>query len=254
MISGAGYGFAGSCLSVADVLAALSVSWRIATALGADRGAEEPADVLCLSKGHAAPALYATLLGAQWRSVGRYAALGSALQGHPHRTRLAGIPATAGSLGLAPALAVGAHLGARRRGRAGRLAVVVGDGEIQSGQALETLTWLAESRIPGVLVIVDHNGMQSTGRSGEASLRAVAAAFGDPVRVDGHDASALLSAFDAFTSVSQARLVVAVTRRWAGVTLPDHSPQAMSHLPDPDLLEVMIRELYEEAGPEEAWS
>ncbi|MFF4806032.1 hypothetical protein ACFY1U_47935 [Streptomyces sp. NPDC001351] len=241
MIGECGYGFAGSCLSVADVLAAVSVSWTLGD------GGPGGADVLCLSKGHAAPALYGLLHGERWREVGGYADLDSPLQGHPRRAWTADVPATSGSLGLAPAHALGGHLGRRARGTKGRLLIVVGDGELQSGPLLETLTWLGDTAAPGVLVVVDHNGWQSTGRSSRAATAAVSAAFAETRELDGNDPAQLLGLFTSFTPSTPAVLAVARTTRWAGTTVSPHEHTAMGFLPPRPQTDRMIQELWRKA-------
>jgi len=89
MISESGFGFAGSCLSAAEIIAAASVSWSLGD------GALPAPDVICLSKGHAAPALYGLLLGRNWRAAGGPAQPGAAPQGEPRPQWVEGAMANA---------------------------------------------------------------------------------------------------------------------------------------------------------------
>jgi transketolase len=240
MIAEGGFGFAGSCMSVADILASLVVAWDLPRPDLLGR------DMILLSKGHAAPALYALAYGWRWREHGRYAALGSCLQGHPNRLRWPVTPSTTGSLGLGLGHALGAHLA---RGT-GRLALVTGDGELQAGLAWEALMFAARSRTRGVVVIVDANGEQSRGGVPAPSvLAAQLAAVADRyVDVDGHDVAALVGILRGCAPGDFLTVVLARTSRAAGVPeLGLGSGCPMSYLPEPDLVAMAIARLREES-------
>src|SRR5205807_9664966 len=97
-------------------------------------------DKLILSKGHAAPLLYAVLAEAGYFSTDLLPTLrqiGSPLEGHPNRRRLAGVEASTGSLGQGLSIGIGEALAARLDGRDSRVYVMTGDGEIEEGQVWE---------------------------------------------------------------------------------------------------------------------
>src|SRR5436305_8021352 len=99
-------------------------------------------DRFILSKGHAAPLLYAVLAEAGYFSVDLLPTLrqlGSPLEGHPNMRRLAGVEASTGSLGQGLSLGVGMALAARLDKRDSRMYVMCGDGEVEEGQVWEAV-------------------------------------------------------------------------------------------------------------------
>src|SRR3954462_15519945 len=94
-------------------------------------------DRFILSKGHAAPVLYAAMAEAGYfpkDEIMTLRKLGSPLEGHPNMARLAGIEASTGSLGQGLSLGVGHALAARLDGTEARVYVMTGDGELAEGQ------------------------------------------------------------------------------------------------------------------------
>src|SRR5439155_25860095 len=97
-------------------------------------------DKFILSKGHAAPLLYAILAEAGYFSTDLLPTLrkiGSPLEGHPNMRRLPGVEASTGSLGRGPSLGVGAALAAKHDATDARIYVMTGDGELAEGQVWE---------------------------------------------------------------------------------------------------------------------
>src|ERR1700684_2872359 len=97
-------------------------------------------DRFILSKGHAAPLLYAVLAEAGYfpkELLPTLRKLGSPLEGHPHHRRLAGVEASTGSLGQGLSIGVGHALAVRMDGYDSRVYVLMGDGEIEEGQVWE---------------------------------------------------------------------------------------------------------------------
>ena len=156
-------------------------------------------EVFVLSKGHAAPALYATLAerGLLNKELLRtLRAIGSPLQGHPERHRLPYVDATTGSLGQGISMAQGYALGQKLTGNDQRTFCIIGDGESQEGQVWETAMSAAKFRLDNLLCILDHNKFQNE----ESVARTMPidtpplwqkwAAFGWRTEViDGHDLS-----------------------------------------------------------------
>jgi transketolase len=160
-------------------------------------------DKFILSKGHAAPLLYAVLAEAGYFSTDLLATLreiGSPLEGHPNMRRLPGVEASTGSLGQGLSIGVGAALAARLDKTAARVYVVTGDGEVGEGQVWEAVMAAAKYGLDNLCCVVDQNGYQQTGATKDVlDLRPLAPkfeAFGWAAQeIDGHDLKAVLDAF-----------------------------------------------------------
>lgn len=158
-------------------------------------------DTFVLSKGHAAPALYATLAAAgriEQDELATYCRPNSRLFGHPPRG-LPGVEFPTGSLGHGLSLSIGLALAEELGGGSGRQFTLLGDGELQEGSVWESLMYAGHRRPGDLVAIVDRNGLQITGTTEERvalePLDARFEAFGWAVRtVDGHDPDALIDA------------------------------------------------------------
>ncbi len=127
-------------------------------------------DRFILSKGHAAPLLYAVLAEAGFFSrdlLPTLRKLGSPLEGHPNMRRLAGVEASTGSLGQGLSLGVGHALAVRLDGYDSRVFVMLGDGEIDEGQVWEAAMSAHKFKLDNLVAIVDRNGYQQTGATTE---------------------------------------------------------------------------------------
>jgi transketolase len=159
-------------------------------------------DRFILSKGHAAPLLYAVLAAAGYFSrdlLPTLRKLGSPLEGHPNMRRLPGVEASTGSLGQGLSLGLGHALAARLDGHDYRTYVMCGDGEIEEGQVWEAVMAANKFKADNLVCIVDQNGYQQTGATSEVmDLRPLAPkfeAFGwFAQEIDGHDMDAVLRA------------------------------------------------------------
>ncbi len=161
-------------------------------------------DRFILSKGHAAPLLYAVLAEAGFFSpdlLPTLRELGSPLEGHPNMRRLPGVEASTGSLGQGLSLGLGHALAVRLDGCDARVYVLTGDGEVGEGQVWEAVMAAAKYRADNLVAIVDQNGYQQTGPTAEVlDLRPLVPkfeAFGwFAQEIDGHDLSGVLAALD----------------------------------------------------------
>ncbi|MDR1013874.1 MAG: transketolase [Coriobacteriales bacterium] len=225
MIALAGSGHPGGSLSAADMLAVLYFGEVLR--YRPDDPAWDGRDRFVLSKGHAAPVLYAALARAGYFALSELATLrrlGSRLQGHPDSRKLPGVEAATGSLGQGLSIAAGMALGLAADGHDGpgaeggagtgagaeggasdtggdrclarQVYVLLGDGELQEGQVWEAAMFAAHRRLGNLVALVDENGLQIDGPTDEVlSLGDVAArfaAFGWAAHeVDGHDVAAL---------------------------------------------------------------
>jgi transketolase len=224
MIHGAGSGHTGGSLSCVEIV------WTLYSEVLRYRP-REPAwpnrDRLVLSKGHAAPTLYATLAARGFfdpQLLGSFRRAGSLFQGHPDMRKVPGVEMSAGSLGMGISVGVGMGLGLRLAGRDSRVYVLVGDGELQEGQNWEALAAANKYRLENLVVIVDRNGVQLDGTTEEilpsGDIPAKLRAFGLETReCDGHDCGELLEALEwARAAEGAPRAIVAATVKGKGVS------------------------------------
>jgi transketolase len=159
-------------------------------------------DRFILSKGHAAPLLYAVLAEAGYFSpelLPTLRKLDSPLEGHPNMRRLPGVEASTGSLGQGLSLGVGHALATRMDGYDSRVFVMLGDGELDEGQVWEAAMSGQKFRLDHLTAIVDQNGYQQTGPTAEVlDLRPLAPrweAFGWYAQdINGNDMAEVLTA------------------------------------------------------------
>jgi transketolase len=177
-------------------------------------------DILILSKGHGAIALYAVLAERGFIQVSdleTFGQPGSRLMGHPVRS-VPGVEMPTGALGHGLALGNGFALAAPER----RCFVVLGDGELQEGSVWEAAMATSNLGLANLMAVVDRNGLQLGGETeATMALEPLAdrwRAFGWAVRqVDGHDPSALRKAF---LATEPGRPVVVLAHTIKGHGLP----------------------------------
>jgi transketolase len=161
-------------------------------------------DRFILSKGHAAPLLYAVLAEAGFfgrELLPTLRKIGSPLEGHPNMRRLAGVEASTGSLGQGLSIGIGAALAARLDGYPSRIYVMTGDGEIEEGQVWEAVMAAHKFKLDSLTLMVDQNGFQQTGPTAEVlDLKPLVPkfeAFGwQALEINGHDLKEVLAALD----------------------------------------------------------
>lgn len=184
-------------------------------------------DRFIMSKGHAAPLLYAVLAHAGYfdrDQLWRLRQLDSPVQGHPIQGMLPGVEATTGSLGQGLSLGIGHILGGRLNRLDYRVYVLLGDGECEAGQIWEAAMAAAHFKADRLTAILDYNKYQETGPiSREMALEPLVAkwqSFGWQVtEVDGHDIAALIPALRAAQSVTgKPSILIAHTIKGKGVS------------------------------------
>ena len=214
-------GHIGSCLSVADVVAALYGS-----VLSIPHPGDPERDRFIMSKGHAALALYAALHLRGWLGADELACFcgdGSRLGVHPERS-LPGVDFSTGSLGQGLPVGAGAALAARAQGSQRRVFVLLSDAECNEGSVWEAAMFAAHHRLTNLVAIVDDNGQQALGATREildtTNLAERWRAFGWEARVvDGNDAAAVASAAAGFcTEEGPPHVLVASTVFGRGVS------------------------------------
>ncbi|MBQ5994320.1 MAG: transketolase [Clostridia bacterium] len=156
-------GHPGGSLSICDVLAYL---YNCEMKIDPANPSWEDRDRFVLSKGHAAPALYATLALKGYFPVEDLKTLrksDSYLQGHPNMNKIPGIDMSTGSLGQGISAAVGMAIGAKLDGKDYRVYTVLGDGEIEEGEVWEAAMLAGNRKLDNLTVFVDFNGLQIDG-------------------------------------------------------------------------------------------
>lgn len=248
MIGIARSGHPGGSLSCADILVCLyfhamnhdpkKPDWRYR-------------DRFVLSKGHAAPALYAVLARSGYfgrDELWRLRQLGSMLQGHPDRLKTPGVEISTGSLGQGLAAACGMALGLRMDGNPARVFALIGDGESQEGGIWEAAMLAGHHCLGNLTAILDQNGMQIDGSCCEVvGLGDVAAkwrAFGWEVEeVDGHDVVEICRALDKVASAARPGMVVANTVKGKGVSFMENNVDFHGKPPTPEEMERALKEI-----------
>ena len=184
-------------------------------------------DRFIMSKGHAAPLLYAVLAKAGYfdrQLLWDLRQVNSPVQGHPIQGMLPGVEATTGSLGQGLSLGLGHILGGRLNQLPYRVYVLLGDGECEAGQIWEAAMAAAHFKAHRMTAILDYNKYQETGPiSREMALEPLASkweSFGWQVQeVDGHDIAALLSALEAVKGPGEKpAIIIAHTVKGKGVS------------------------------------
>ena len=225
MLDAARSGHPGGSLSVVEVLTAL---YFHAMVYNPKQPHWAGRDRLVLSKGHAAPALYSTLMEAGFLDPAledQLRQLGSPLQGHPDRKRCPGVEMSTGSLGQGLSAANGIALASRHTNHDYRVYCIMGDGEVQEGQVWEAAMTSAHYHLDNICAIVDYNALQIDGNIAQikSPIEPLAdkwIAFGwNVINVDGHDLSELCGALDrARKTTGKPTIIVAHTIKGHGVS------------------------------------
>jgi transketolase len=226
----AGSGHPGGALSCADILACL---------FGAElnfwpNAVNDPErDRFVLSKGHAAPALYA--IAAHYGFCDARAALSlrklnSKFQGHPHVLDLPWVETSTGSLGQGFSVALGMAMGLKLQKNKARVYALLGDGELQEGEVWEAAMCAAHHQLDNLCVVIDYNKLQSdNSNSVIMRLEPLAAkwrAFDWAIaEIDGHDIPEILRTFRrAGATHGRPSVVIANTVKGKGVKYMENIP------------------------------
>lgn len=229
MIEAVGSGHPGGSLSCADVLACLY--FRIMRLKPEEPGWPQR-DRFILSKGHAAPALYAALGRRGFFSPAEFRKLRQVdgiLQGHPDRLLTPGVDMTSGCLGQGLSAGIGMVLAGRIDAADYHVYVILGDGEMNEGQVWEAAQTAAHYELSRLIVFLDLNNLQFDGTLEEVirpfDLAAKWQAFGwDVVELDGHDHAAILQAVaDAQSRDGAPHLLVTHTVKGKGVPVMENA-------------------------------
>ena len=255
MIHEAGSGHPGGSLSAVEILVMLYFhEMRVRP--------EDPGwparDRFILSKGHAAPALYAVLAERGFfakSELATFSAPGTRLQKHIDMHLVPGAELSTGSLGQGLSVGVGMALADRMDGADRRVYVLIGDGESQEGQIWEAALFAAQLRLDNLVAFLDYNGCQVDGYVRDiCCLDPIVEkwdSFGWHVqRVDGHDLGAIQSALARTRDESGPHMIVADTVKGQGITFMENRPEWHARAPDEAQYQQAVRDLATiERGP-----
>jgi transketolase len=249
MIGKAGSGHPGGSLSAVEIVTAL---WFKVMRHKPQDPCWPDRDRFILSKGHAAPLLYAVLAECGYFPVEELLTLrqpDSRLQGHPDCTTTPGIEISAGALGQGLSFAIGVSLAGRLDSRDYGVYVLLGDGECDEGQVWEAAMAAAHFKLDNLVAVVDNNGQQIDGWNRDVMnldpFNEKWAAFGwQVIEVDGHDFPQLLQAFDRAKLVKgQPTVIIAHTVKGKGVSFMENNPDFHGKAPDAEEVAIALREL-----------
>ncbi len=245
MIYGAGSGHTGGSLSCAEIL---TVLYESVMNIRPTEPAWPERDRLVLSKGHAAPALYAILAKQGFfdpKALDTLRQLDSCLQGHPCMFKLPGIEMSTGSLGMGISVGIGMALAAKSQNQTYRTFVLCGDGELQEGQNWEAMMAAAKWQLDNLVIVIDRNHVQLDGVEPDVmplgDLEAKVKAFGiHTIRCDGHVAQELSVAFAQALAYPGPTAIIAETVKGKGVSFMEgQSAWHGKPITEPEYLQAM---------------
>jgi transketolase len=214
-------------------------------------------DRFILSKGHAVLIQYAALteLGVIPREeLKKVKTLTGVLQGHPDMAVTPGIEAVTGSLGQGLSIGLGMALAFRLDGRASRVFVTMGDGELSEGQLWEAAMAAAKFKVDNLVGILDRNRVQATGPTQEIfdipELAEKWKAFGwHVITIDGHDVKQILEALDAAETIKgKPVLIIANTIKGKDFSFAEHNAAFHNGILTEDLLRQGLADLERRRG------
>lgn len=184
-------------------------------------------DRFVLSKGHAAPILYAALIEKGFiteDTITGFRKVGGLLQGHPV-PKIPGVDCTSGSLGFGLSMGSGIARGLKMKKIDAKVFVVIGDGELNEGLIWESIMAAKQFKLDNLIAIVDNNHFQNDGPCAEVmNLEPIAPkweAFGWEARTaNGHDIKALVHILEEFGAAQNGRpkVLIADTIKGYGVS------------------------------------
>lgn len=249
MVHAAASGHPGGSLSAADILAALYFNEMNIDAANPKMAGR---DRFVLSKGHAAPVLYAALARRGFFPVEELLSLrkiNSRLQGHPDMKNIPGVEMSTGSLGQGISAAVGMALASKLDQDNSRVFALLGDGELNEGIVWEAAMSAAHYKLSNLTAIIDFNGLQIDGKNDDVmAVKPVDqkfASFGwNVILVDGHNIEALLDAFKAAKAVTdKPSVIIASTVKGKGVSFMEDQVGWHGKAPSDDELALALKEL-----------
>lgn len=212
----------------------------------------EDRDRFVLSKGHAAPALYATLAKRGYfdrEELNHLRKLGSMLQGHPDMKKIPGVEMSTGSLGQGFSVACGMAMAAKLDNAPWNVYALLGDGEVQEGIIWEAAMSAAHYKLDNMIAFLDYNGLQIDGDvESVMSINPIEDKFKtfgwNVITIDGHDFDQIFAALDmAKDTVGKPTMIIAKTIKGKGVSFMENQASWHGSAPNEEQLEQALSEL-----------
>ncbi|GAB6179395.1 transketolase [Desulfotomaculum defluvii] len=249
MLGEAGSGHPGGSLSAADIV---TVLYFDTMNLDPEKPDMPERDRFVLSKGHAAPVLYAALAEKGFfpqEELKTLRKLGSRLQGHPDMKKLPGVEMSTGSLGQGLSASIGMALGLRLDGGQQRVYALLGDGEVQEGQIWEAAMAAGHFKLDNLTAFLDYNNLQIDGPvdvvMDVAPLNQKWQSFGwHVIEINGHDLTQILKAIaEAKATKGKPTMIIAKTIKGKGVSFMENQVGWHGNAPKPEQVEQALQEL-----------
>lgn len=241
-------GHPGGSLSCADIMTYLYFKQMN---IDPENPKMENRDRFVLSKGHAAPVLYATLAERGFFSkdlLTTLRKLDSILQGHPDMKHIPGVDMSSGSLGQGISAAVGMALSAKHFGNDFKVYTVLGDGEIEEGQVWEAAMFAANKGLSNLTAFVDFNNLQIDGTIDEVnSAKPIDKKFEafnwHTIVIDGNDFDQIEAALKEAEKIDKPVAIIANTVKGKGVSYMENNVNWHGAAPNDELYEQAMTEL-----------
>lgn len=228
MLEKSGSGHPGGSLSAVEILTALYFEKMN---IDPKNPKWEERDRFVLSKGHAAPVLYAALANKGYfpkEELDKLRKIDNMLQGHPDMKSTPGVDMTTGSLGQGIAAANGMALAGKLDGKDYKVYVLLGDGEAQEGLVWEAAMLSSHYKLDNMVVFLDYNGLQIDGTNEEVMridpIGDKFKSFGwHVVEIDGHSFEEIFNALDEVEKVKdKPSIIIAQTVKGKGVSFMEN--------------------------------
>lgn len=249
MLTEAGSGHPGGSLSATEIVTYL---YFAEMQVDPQNPSWSDRDRFVLSKGHAAPVLYAALAGRGFfprEELLTIRKINRPLQGHPDMKKVPGVDMSTGSLGQGISAAVGMGLAGKLDKKAYCVFALLGDGEIEEGQVWEAAMAAAHYKLDNLIAFLDHNGLQIDGPVTEVMspepIEDKFRAFGWQVeRVNGHSFTEIAEAVEAAKRVQdKPALIIADTVKGKGVSFMENQLGWHGNAPSKEQAEKALAEL-----------
>lgn len=240
-------GHPGGSLSCADIMTYLYFEKMNVNAKSLN---DENRDRFVMSKGHAAPVLYAVLSEKEFfkkEELMNLRKIGSMLQGHPDSKNIPGVDVSTGSLGQGISNAVGMALGLKYKKNKAKVYTILGDGEMQEGLVWEALMAGGHYKLDNLVAILDYNGLQIDGKNDEVMTISPVdkkfESFGwNVVTCDGHDYDDIDRAFNKVVE-GKPTMIIAKTIKGKGVSFMENEAGWHGQAPNLEQKELALNEL-----------
>lgn len=249
MIHRAKSGHPGGSLSVVEILTALYFDEMN---VDSSKPKMEDRDRFVLSKGHAAPALYAILAEKGYfdkEELNGLRKIGRMLQGHPDMKGTPGVEISTGSLGQGFSAACGMAMASKLDNAPWNVYTLLGDGEVQEGIVWEAAMSAAHFKLDNLIAFLDNNGLQIDGNiESVMNLGSIVdkfKAFGwNVIEIDGHDFDQIFAALDiAKSTVKKPTMIIAKTIKGKGISFMENQAGWHGTAPNDAELEQALLEL-----------